>query len=415
MKSKVLRFLLSLVIAFGIWLFVVSVVSPESETTIQGIPVILDGENILADRDLIIVSDKNFTVDLKLFGNRVDLKKLSASNITLRADLSQITTPGEHNIRYSIVYPASIEDGNVDALERNPQHITLTIAERGWKDVPVKVKYTGSVPTNYVADRQNPQFDHAMITVSGPIEELEKVDHASISVDLNGKMETIVGSFRPTLCTANGTPLNDTSKLTMNVNEVRATIKILKIKQVPIVVEVIPGGGLTAEDVRVTTELKNIVVSGNDALLEALDQIVVGRIDLSELMESTSMEFPITMPAGVQNETGVTKVKAEVELLQVLEIREFTLDRISLVNRPGNRYVEKVTKELTVKIRGTAEALDNLKVEDIVVIVDCSDVAEIVNTTTRLNVVIQMPDGTSAGVMGKYTVIVNVSEMGTGG
>ena len=415
MKSKVLRFLLSLVIAFGIWLFVVSVVSPESETTIQGIPVILDGENILADRDLIIVSDKNFTVDLKLFGNRVDLKKLSASNITLRADLSQITTPGEHNIRYSIVYPASIEDGNVDALERNPQHITLTIAERGWKDVPVKVKYTGSVPTNYVADRQNPQFDHAMITVSGPIEELEKVDHASISVDLNGKVETIVGSFRPTLCTANGTPLNDTSKLTMNVNEVRATIKILKIKQVPIVVEVIPGGGLTAEDVRVTTELKNIVVSGNDALLEALDQIVVGRIDLSELMESTSMEFPITMPAGVQNETGVTKVKAEVELLQVLEIREFTLDRISLVNRPGNRYVEKVTKELTVKIRGTAEALDNLKVEDIVVIVDCSDVAEIVNTTTRLNVVIQMPDGTSAGVMGKYTVIVNVSEMGTGG
>ena len=415
MKSKVWRFLLSLVIAFGIWLFVVSVVSPESETTIQGIPVILDGENILADRDLIIVSDKNFTVDLKLFGNRVDLKKLSASNITLRADLSQITTPGEHNIRYSIVYPASIEDGNVDALERNPQHITLTIAERGWKDVPVKVKYTGSVPTNYVADRQNPQFDHAMITVSGPIEELEKVDHASISVDLNGKMETIVGSFRPTLCTANGTPLNDTSKLTMNVNEVRATIKILKIKQVPIVVEVIPGGGLTAEDVRVTTELKNIVVSGNDALLEALDQIVVGRIDLSELMESTSMEFPITMPAGVQNETGVTKVKAEVELLQVLEIREFTLDRISLVNRPGNRYVEKVTKELTVKIRGTAEALDNLKVEDIVVIVDCSDVAEIVNTTTRLNVVIQMPDGTSAGVMGKYTVIVNVSEMGTGG
>ena len=415
MKSKVLRFLLSLVIAFGIWLFVVSVVSPESETTIQGIPVILDGENILADRDLIIVSDKNFTVDLKLFGNRVDLKKLSASNITLRADLSQITTPGEHNIRYSIVYPASIEDGNVDALERNPQHITLTIAERGWKDVPVKVKYTGSVPTNYVADRQNPQFDHAMITVSGPIEELEKVDHASISVDLNGKMETIVGSFRPTLCTANGTPLNDTSKLTMNVNEVRATIKILKIKQVPIVVEVIPGGGLTAEDVRVTTELKNIVVSGNDALLEALDQIVVGRIDLSELMESTSMEFPITMPAGVQNETGVTKVKAEVELLQVLEIREFTLDRISLVNRPGNRYVEKVTKELTVKIRGTAEALDNRKVEDIVVIVDCSDVAEIVNTTTRLNVVIQMPDGTSAGVMGKYTVIVNVSEMGTGG
>jgi len=415
MDNKGLRFLLSLVIALGIWLLVVSVVNPESEAEIRDIPVILNGESALADRNLIIVSDKNFTVNLKLFGNRVDLNKLSGSNITIVADLSQITEPGEHNVRYDILYPDSVEPGNVDAKERDPQYLKLTVAERGWKEVPVKVKYTGSVPANYVVDRQNPKFDDAFITVSGPLEELEKVDHASITVDLEGKTETIVANFRPVLCTADGTPLTAMGKLTMDVTEVRATIKILKIKQVPIVVEVIPGGGLTAEDVRVTTELKNIVVSGNDALLEALDQIVVGRIDLSELMESTSMEFPITMPAGVQNETGVTNVKAEVELLQVLEIREFTLNRISLVNMPGNRYVEQVTKELTVKIRGTAEALDNLKVEDIVVIVDCSDVAEIVNTTTRLNVVIQMPDGTSAGVMGKYTVMVKVSEMGTGG
>ena len=49
MKSKFLRFLLSLVIAFGIWLFVVSVVSPESEAVIQGVQVELDGEDVLKD------------------------------------------------------------------------------------------------------------------------------------------------------------------------------------------------------------------------------------------------------------------------------------------------------------------------------------------------------------------------------
>ena len=105
MDNKGLRFLLSLVIALGIWLFVVSVVSPESEVEIRDIPVILDGEGALADRNLIVVSDKNFTVDLKLFGSRVDLNKLSASNITIVADLSQITEPGEHNVRYDILYP----------------------------------------------------------------------------------------------------------------------------------------------------------------------------------------------------------------------------------------------------------------------------------------------------------------------
>lgn len=415
MKSKGIRFLLSLVIALGIWLVVVSVVSPESEVVIHGIPVLLDGESALAERNLIIVSDKNFTVDLKLFGYRVDLNKLTASNITVVADLSQINEPGEHNVRYDIIYPSVVQSGNVDALERDPQYIKLTVVERGWKEVPVKVKYTGSVPANYVADRQNPQFDHATVTVSGPMDELEKVDHASISVDLAGKMETIVGSFRPVLCVADGTPLAEMGKLTMDVNEIRATIKIQKIKQVPLVVEVIPGGGLTEADVKLTQTLDTIVVSGSDVELEKLDKIVVGQIDLSELMESTELEFDITMKHGVNNVTGVTKVKVNVELLVQLDIRSFSVNQIRLENVPGNRGVKLSTKVITVQIRGTKEALDQLKPEDIVAVVECSSVADIVNMTTLLNASIQLPEDSSAGVVGVYQVLVEVSEMGTGG
>ena len=415
MENKGLRFLLSLVIALGIWLFVVSVVSPESEVEIRAIPVILDGESALADRNLIVVSDKNFTVDLKLFGSRVDLNKLSASNITIVADLSQITEPGEHNVRYDILYPSSVQSGNVDAKERNPQYLKLTVAERGWKEVPVKIKYTGSVPNNYVVDRQNPKFDNAFITVSGPIEALEKVDHASISVDLEGKTETIVANFRPVLCTADGTPLTELGKLTMDVTEVRATIKIFKIKQVPLVVEVKDGGGLTSADVKLTQTLDTIVVSGSDAELEKLDKIVVGRIDLSELVESTEVVFDITMDPGVNNITGVTKVKVNVELLVQLETRSFKVNQIRLENVPGNRGVKLLNKEITVQIRGTKEALDQLKPEDIVAVVDCSDVADSVNMTIPLNVSIRLPEDSSAGAVGMYPVLVEVSPMGTGG
>lgn len=415
MENKGLRFLLSLVIALGIWLFVVSVVSPESEVEIRDIPVMLDGEGALADRNLIVVSDKNFTVDLKLFGSRVDLNKLSASNITIVADLSQITEPGEHNVRYDILYPSSVQSGNVDAKERNPQYLKLMVAERGWKEVPVKIKYTGSVPNNYVVDRQNPKFDNAFITVSGPIEALEKVDHASISVDLEGKTETIVANFRPVLCAADGTPLTELGKLTMDVTEVRATIKIFKIKQVPLVVEVKDGGGLTSADVKLTQTLDTIVVSGSDAELEKLDKIVVGRIDLSELMESTEVEFDITMDPGVNNITGVTKVKVNVELLVQLEIRSFKVNQIRPENVPGNRGVKLLTKEITVQIRGTKEALDQLKPEDIVAVVDCSDVADSVNMTIPLNASIRLPEDSSAGAVGMYPVLVEVSPMGTGG
>ena len=417
MKSKVLRILLSLVIALGIWVYVVSVVSPEYEATIHSIPVELVGAEDLADRDLIIVSNKNFTVDLKLLGNRVDLKKLSASNITIQADLSQIKEPGEHTIRYDIIYPSIVQSGNIDALEKHPQYITLTVAERGTKQVPVKVKYKGSVPTDYVADRQNPQINHKTVTITGPVEELERVDHVSILVDLTDQVSTITGVFRPTICDANGNALVDAAMLSCDVKEIQTTIKIQKIKTVPIVVEVIPGGGLTAEDVELNLSIRSIVVSGSEAALEKLDQIVVGQIYLSNVMTSTTMDFEIPLPAGVGNVTGATSVAVDIKLLRELQVQEFEVMQIFTVNEPQNCKVTLLTRSIRVKIRGTEEALAYLRQnpDNIVAVVDCSDVSDGHNQNMVLNVTIKITNENGAGAVGEYTVTVNVSASNAGG
>ena len=417
MKSKVLRILLSLVIDLGIWVYVVSVVSPEYEATIHSIPVELVGAEDLADRDLIIVSNKNFTVDLKLLGNRVDLKKLSASNITIQADLSQIKEPGEHTIRYDIIYPSIVQSGNIDALEKHPQYITLTVAERGTKQVPVKVKYKGSVPTDYVADRQNPQINHKTVTITGPVEELERVDHVSILVDLTDQVSTITGVFRPTICDANGNALMDTAMLSCDVKEIQTTIKIQKIKTVPIVVEVIPGGGLTAEDVELNLSIRSIVVSGSEAALEKLDQIVVGQIYLSNVMTSTTMDFEIPLPAGVGNVTGATSVAVDIKLLRELQVQEFEVMQIFTVNEPQNCKVTLLTRSIRVKIRGTEEALAYLRQnpDNIVAVVDCSDVSDGHNQNMVLNVTIKITNENGAGAVGEYTVTVNVSASNAGG
>lgn len=417
MKSKVLRFLLSLVIALGIWLYVVSVVSPESETTINQVPVLLEGEKTLAERDLIIVSNKNFSVDLKLFGNRVDLNKLSASNITLQADLSQITEPGEHNIRYSISYPAVVDPGNVDVLEKNPQHITITVAETDWKEVPVKVEYgTSRVPDGYVVDRQNPQFDHDTVIVTGPKETLEYVQYAKINVDLTGQVSTIDDSFKVILCDARGNDvtknegLKYVDKLSTNINAIRAKIHIYKIKEVPLVVEVIPGGGLREEDVVLTYSQQSIVVSGSDRDLEKLDQIVVGTVKLADVMENTQLVFEIELPTKIDNITGVEEVTVSIEL-PALETCTYAVTQIRTENVPGNRGVKLVNQVLNVQIRGTKEALDALSAADIQAIVNCEEVAGMVNTTMRLAVTIVIADETTAGAVGEYYVVVEVTEV----
>ena len=405
MKSKLWRLLLSLGIALVIWIYVVTVVSPESQITVHSIPVVLNGESILADRDLIIVSDKNFTVDLKLLGNRVDLNKLS--------DLSQISEPGEHHIRYSVTYPSFVTPGSIEVLEQDPQYITFQVVERGWKKIPVEIHYVGSQPESYVTDKQNAQLDYTTVEVSGPVSMLENVHHALITVDLTGRTSTISENCRPVLCDASGNVLTDTAKLTMNVTEIKATVKINKIKELPVVVEVVEGGGLYLSNVSLTQSVTSIKVSGSHAALENLDRIVVGTIRLAEVMESTTLKFEITMPFGINNMTGVSEVTVEVQILQQLETKTFTVTRFKLVNVPANHKVEMETQTTEVTIRGTAEDLAALKAEDIVVVVDCSDVSG--NMSYQRDYTVQLPEGNEAGMISEGQVLVKVTENGTGG
>ena len=44
MKNKILAALLSVAVAFGLWLYVITVVNPESEKTYYEIPVVLQNK-----------------------------------------------------------------------------------------------------------------------------------------------------------------------------------------------------------------------------------------------------------------------------------------------------------------------------------------------------------------------------------
>ena len=76
MKNKLLAVLVSAVIAFGLWLYVITVVSPESEQTYYDIPVVLQNKDVLNERGLMIVGEAP-TVTLVLKGNRTILNELN--------------------------------------------------------------------------------------------------------------------------------------------------------------------------------------------------------------------------------------------------------------------------------------------------------------------------------------------------
>ena len=65
-RNKLYSMLLSLVVAFGLWLYVKNNVSIEDNNTFYNIPVVMESESVLGERNLMVTSISTNSVSLNL-------------------------------------------------------------------------------------------------------------------------------------------------------------------------------------------------------------------------------------------------------------------------------------------------------------------------------------------------------------
>lgn len=383
-KNKLGSLLLSIAIAFGLWEYVVSYISPQDDNTFYNIPVTMEGESVLREQNLMITDKSSETVSLHLSGTRSDLSKLNSGNITVRVDLSSIDEPGVHELSYSrIGYPGDVPSNAIVVESRNPGSVMVTVDYRRTKDIPVQVRYIGNRSEGYIYDTENATLDNGTVNISGPATVVDQITSAVIEVDLTDRVEAFSESFRYTLCDENGEPV-DAQQITTNLEEVRLDMQIQQIRVLNLAAEIVYTGGATAENTTVTFEPETIRVSGGEAVLEALgDTLSVGTINLSDLDKSKNeLKYPIVLPEGVTNQTGISEATVTVQFYG-LKTKEFTLAQINAVNVPEGMEAEIINASLSVKVRGPAAQIDALTEEDIRAEVDFSN-AEAGNATYRV-------------------------------
>lgn len=406
MKNKVLGVLLSLIIAFGLWLYVVTVVSPGSDATYYNIPVTLQNENILKERGLMITSEYP-SVNLRLEGNRTDLSKLNSGNITVLANVAGILAPGTHFLDYSESYPGDIAGNSVAVLNKDPELIVLKVEKRITKPVPVVIQYEGVVPEGFLADKENIELDYQTIDVTGPESAVSRVEQAIIYVDLSNQAETLIGEFAYVLCDGNAEAV-DVQMVTTNVEAVNLTLRILRVKEILLTVQVVDGGGATEETSSINIEPKKILISGSDTLLEGLETLNLGAINLATMEQDSVLTYPILLPEGVNNETGLSEAVVNVQF-PALKTKEFEVTTINAINVPEGMEAEVVTKVLPVTIRGPKQLVEKMKETDVSVNVDFTN-AQLGAATMKAEIVIA-DAYKEVGAMGSYSVMATLKEL----
>lgn len=397
--------MLSVGIAFGLWLYVITVDTPDFTDTIYDIPVTFVSETALNEKGLILTATPDMKVDLTLSGNRSDVIQCDRSNITVKVDLSKIYEAGEHELDYNISWPSGVSNNAFD-VERYPGTVTVSVGKWSRKEVPVQVICEGKVPSGYIADTENVIKDQSIIALEGPATVVDKIERALIRVDLDDQKESISESYRYTLVDANNNPV-DAEFIEVNVEEVHLDVKIQYTKDVSLVIQLVDGGGATSTNSVLNYSPKTIKVAGSEQVLEELESIVLGTINLAEYLETTEFTYTIPELEGVTNLSGITEVTAKLSF-PTLKMQEFTVEQFQIANVPEGMKTELITAKLTIQVRGPSADVLRLKPENIIATVDFTD-AQLGTSTFKVNVSFTDSFGT-LGAVGSCTVTATVTQ-----
>ena len=400
---------ITLIIAIGLWVYVVSTVTPDDSQWVYRIPVTFTNEDgLFSDRNLVLASGRDATVNLRFNGKRRDLLKLNNTNVTVTADLSQVTGAGDWRLPYTVELPETVSSSGIEVEERSSSFISINVDKLLTRSVEIRAVFQGDVAEGYTPEAIELEYDS--MDISGPRELVDRVSYAQVVLERTNVSRTISENLSFALMDEDGVQIeSDDLRCTVNgtaVDKIGVLMPVNMIKEVPLRVELIEGGGATADHATVSYDPAQITIKGDPEVLAGLNSIYLGTVDLSGIQNSVTEEFSIVIADGLTNMTG-TQAKVTVELRN-LKTKTFQVSNIELTNAPENLQARLGTLSLEVQLRGTAEAIDALAASGIRAVADLSGI--LATGTFSVPVEIYVDASSEVGAMGSYSVLVTIAE-----
>lgn len=402
--SKGFYIVLSVLIAVVLWLYVVNVENPDIEVTVPDIPVTFTGQDTLASENLMVVTGKDATVALKLRGKRNALYQLDRNNIKITVDLSKLVTTGLHQLAYTITFPTSITTGeNITVLNRSKDYIDVVLGRMVTKTVEVTGVFDGSVADGYLAGEF--EFSPATVEISGEEQVIANVQYAQVTVSGTDLTRTLTADMPYTLIGYDGKEIA-ADDIQESTETVLVTLPIVTMKEVPLTVDLIEGGGAKAANAEITITPSVVTLSGDEEELNAMQSLSLGTIDLSKIINSSELTFSIPLSANVNNLSGVTEAKVQISIVG-LTTQTMNVTSFSVTNVPDGRKATLTTQSLQVMVRGPAETVALIQSSNLWAAADLSQIGSAIGQYT-VPAKVYLNGFADAGVVGDYRVVVSV-------
>ncbi len=390
--------MVSVLLAFILWFYVMTVESPIHEEVFRGIPV----EVMLpASGELSIYSGYNATVDVTVSGKKSDLNQLSTQSFRATADASSYTQAGKYSIPVNIELP-----GHVNLVDKSISLLSVYLDAKATSAVPVQIKLTEYILGEGLELGGENEIEKSSneVTLSGPKSVLDTIETALVVIPCGNVSSSVRASGNVQLLDAYGSVVNN-PYVTTDVDSVDVRIPVFMTKNVDLKVE-FKNKLLNDSNSDVELSPKSVKVRGAVEALSSLDEYTIYTID-EKALTSEKLNIPLSLPEGITCADGVESVEVKVNHIGT-STKSLTISDISVTN-PNNLDYELAVNTVNITLRGKSDVISAIAAEDIELVIDLSELKKGAGSVT-LPVIVKIAGTYSRSVyeLGEYNMVVTV-------
>lgn len=354
--ENLLWFLVSLVLAFFVWVFANAQSDPIEERLFPQIPIQME-----PDAGIQITNSPTRVARVRVRGQKSVLDLLTNDDIVVRADLTG-QTAGTHviELQTQVARRALVVD-------TQPTQITVTLENVEGRKVPVAAAISAEPQVEYEFD--DPTFSANQVEASGVVSKVRQVAAAQVTLDLSEQRNPFEQELRLTPVDADGAAVDG---VTLDPQSVRVQVNIRQrgdVRQVPvrpnILFDTLPQGYFLSS---LSYAPQTVTLSGD--LADIPGTLFTAPIDLTNRQSSFEITVPVEMPAGNVVVLKGQNITVSVGITAPTANRQFqnmAVEVIGLREGLGARLVPQV---VTVLVTGPQPVLETLRLEEIRVVVD---------------------------------------------
>lgn len=361
-NNKRINMILALIVAIGLWAFVLGEINPESTVTVRDIPITFANQDVLEESGLTMLSSSETSVNISISGKRTAVTRAEQSDFSVTADLEALSF-GKNTVRLNISGPDDVKIESVSVEKVSVEIDELVTVE---KDIDVVVNgEIGSDREAYIVETSDEKM-----RVSGAktlVNQVAGVNALLDAKDIGDSMKT----FDAVLV-----PVDSQGAKVENINlggkKVKVTAVMFNKKTVHLDVPIINQDYGDVE--RNVTVPKTIVIKGTEEDLKGVGSITCSTLDLSRVNASATIDLEPVLPEGiyVSDESANLSASVTVKSMSKAEF-SFSEKDIKIVNRKDGLNYKIADLNFNVEATGKESVISGLSEADFTISIDVGD------------------------------------------